>query len=373
MHIGIDGRMTNWSGIGRYSRNVLKKIVSLDRVNHYTVFCRSEDLKEMPTAKNFAFTETNASVFAVSQRSWEKIVARASLDLFYTPYVLVPFRISCRSVGTIHDLIPWRIPGVQQNPVARFLYRPAISRAVPNFDHILVDSFSTREDVVNFLGIPDERISVIPAAADDCFGELIDEERTNSVCRRYGIEGDFILNVGTARPHKNLPFLIKVFKSLVEEKGLECRLVFAGADDKWRPDHRRLVADLGVGKNVIFAGRVSDDVLVAFYNRATLCAFPSLFEGFGLPALEAMVCGSPVICSNNSSLAEIVGEAGILLDCRDRISWIDALEGALRDESLRESMRTKGLERAKQFSWEKTTRSILEVFEEVGMSRELRA
>jgi alpha-1,3-rhamnosyl/mannosyltransferase len=365
MHIGIDGRMIKWSGIGRYSKNILKNIACLDRVNGYTVFCRAQDRKDLPSADNFFFAETEVPVFALSQRRWERMLMSADLDLFYTPYVLVPFEMPCKSVGTIHDLIPWRIPSVQQNPVARFLYRPIIKRAVPNFDRVLVDSHFTREDVISFLRVPKERIRVVPAAADECFSRAPDKERARAVCTRYGMEGEFILNVGTARPHKNLPFLIEVFRSLIEERGLDCKLVFAGCEDKWRPNHRHMVGDLGLNEKVIFTGHVPDDVLFAFYSQATLCAFPSLFEGFGLPALEALACGCPVVCSDNSSLAEIVGDSGILLDHRDRDAWVDAIDKVLRDEALRESMRMKGLEKAKQFSWKKTTRSILEVFEEV--------
>lgn len=367
MHIGIDGRMVNWSGIGRYTQNILKHIVVLDKVNDYSVFCHAEDRREMPGGENVSLVEVDVPVFSIKGRGrWTKILKSANLDLFYTPYIIVPFEVPCRAVGTIHDLIPWRMPSVQKSLIARLFYRRIIKRAAPNWDCILVDSNFTRDDVVNFLQVPKERIRVVPAAAEESFRPVVDKKSVARVCNKYGIKGKFVLNVGIARPHKNLPFLIEVFGVLIKERNMGCKLVFAGGEDKWRPAHRRLIKDLGLQDEVIFTGHVSDDDLAVLYSQATLCAFPSLFEGFGLPALEAMACGCPVVCSDNSSLAEIVGEAGILLNSRDRIAWIDAIESVLKDENLWESMKTKGLERARQFSWEKTAGSILEVFEEVG-------
>ncbi len=367
MRIGIDARMINWSGIGRYTKNILKNFSKLDKENEYVVFCNKDGQLRIPKEDNYSTYIVNLPVFSpIGQKKFGKIAKSVSLDIFYTPYIIVPIDVPCKKVGTIHDLIPWRMPEVQRSIVARLFYRYIIRRAAKGWDRILVDSAFTREDVVNFLSIKEEKIKVVPAAVSEKYQSYQDKKGITEFRQKYGISKTNILNVGTARPHKNLCFLIEIFRDLVLKKGVSCQLVLAGEDDKWRPKIRLQVRKLGLEGKVVFTGYVQEEELPILYSQASLCIFPSLFEGFGLPALEAMACGCPVICSDNSSLAEIAEGAGILLDPTRVNNWADAIDKVLKDRALQESMSAKGLDKARQYSWEKTSRDIIEVFREVG-------
>lgn len=367
MRIGIDGRMIKWSGIGRYTKNILMNFSKFDEENEYIIFCNKNDKCEIPVAKNYSIHIVDLSVFSLrGQKKLSRIIKNSFLDIFYTPYIIVPIEVPCKKVGTIHDLIPWRMPEVQRSLLARLFYRYIIKRAAKNWSLVLVDSVFTREDVKNFLGIPDEKIKVITAAADKRYKPVKDKKKIEELRHKYGLSQTNILNVGTTRPHKNLPFLVKVFEDLVLDRKILCQLVLAGGEDKWRPRVRRIVKDSGLEGKVVFTGYIEEEELPILYNQATVCVFPSLFEGFGLPALEAMACGCPVICSDNSSLAETAEGAGILLNHSNASAWVDAIDKVLKDKRLQESMRRKGLERAEQYSWEKTAREILHAFKEVG-------
>lgn len=366
MRIGIDARMADWSGIGSYTRNFLKALRKIDDENKYILFCNGESSSLLPEAPNFIKREVNVPVFSVAgQFGWRKILASAELDLFYTPYTIVPQRYPCPVVGTVHDLIPWRMPQVQRSKFARVFYRSLIKRSVRQTNRIIVDSNFARDDLIGFLKVPQGRIRVVPAAAEEIYRPIRDKIRLESVREKYGLGYPFLLNVGTARPHKNLPFLVEAFREL-RRKGISCQLVLAGGDDIWRPRLRHLVEKLELSGDVIFTGYVGEEDLLLLYNAASACVFPSLFEGFGLPALEAMSCGTPVICSNTSSLAEIVNGAGMLLDLDDLREWIEAMELILSDQELRAKLSEQGLKRAKLFSWEKTARQICEVYEELS-------
>jgi len=236
-------------------------------------------------------------------------------------------------------------------------------RTLKTADKIITVSNSTKNDLMNHFNIPKEKIRVIFEAADEKFKSLNNKE-TKEVKYKYHLNFPFILYVGGLAVHKNIPALIKAFYK-VKKKGIQHKLVITGTK-RWKyKEIFETIDKLDLQNDVVFTGYVSDEDLPALYNAADLFVYPSIYEGFGLPPLEAMACGTPVITSNTSSLPEVVGDAGIMVDPYDVNGLADAMHEVLANEGLRANMIKNGLERAKMFSWEKCARETLKVYEEV--------
>jgi alpha-1,3-rhamnosyl/mannosyltransferase len=241
-----------------------------------------------------------------------------------------------------------------------WIFRAAASLAVRRASHVITLSESTKADLVRLSGTSQEKITVTYAAADESFRPF-EKEQWEQVLHRYGLPRRYILYLGINKPHKNLVFLLQVFS----EVETEAKLVLAGREDPRYRQARKEAERLDLRERVVFLGEVADRDLPMLYNGAELFVFPSLYEGFGLPVLEAMACGTPVICSSTSSLPEIVGDAALTLDPLDRDAWVAALTELLEKEALRAEMSTKGLRRAQTFSWEDTARRTWLVYQRI--------
>jgi len=265
-------------------------------------------------------------------------------------------------VITVHDLIPLVFP--QTRPYRVFLiYKYLLPRTLRKADKIIAVSNSTKSDLIKFFNLPSEKIEVIYEAADERFKVLIDDD-VRDIKQKYNLTFPFILYVSGLAPHKNLITLIKAFHK-VKPKGIDHKLVITGKK-RWK--YKEIfdsIDALHLQDDVIFTGYVPDEDLPGLYNAADLFVYPSLYEGFGLPPLEAMACGCPVIVSNTSSLSEVVGDSGILFDPYDVEELADCILNVLKNIKFKEKMIKKGLSRAKLFSWEKCTKSTLCVYEEV--------
>ena len=263
---------------------------------------------------------------------------------------------------TVHDILPIVFPEVRPFDVY-LVYKFLLPKTLKNADKIITDSNSTKKDLIHYFNVPEEKIKVILLAADEKFQPLNDEE-TKEVKQKYHLNFPFILYLGGLAAHKNISTLIKAFYTLKKKK-FQHKLVITGKK-RWKYNEIFETIDkLNLQKDVIFTGCVLDEDLPALYNAADLFVYPSLYEGFGLPPLEAMVCGTPVITSNTSSLPEVVGDAGIMVDPFDVDGLAKAMYEVLTDDGLRDDMIKKGLERAKMFSWEKCARETLGIYEEV--------
>ncbi|OGO50734.1 MAG: hypothetical protein A2148_01680 [Chloroflexi bacterium RBG_16_68_14] len=219
--------------------------------------------------------------------------------------------------------------------------------------------------MIGRLGVPEEQVVAIPEAAGPQFVPVEDEEALGRVRRKYRLPGRYLLSVGSLEPGKNRAGLVRAYAQLRSE-GVDCPLVVAG-QPAWRfEDELALVRQLGLDEQVRFLGYVPDDDLPALYSGAELLAFPSLYEGFGLPVLEAMACGTPVVTANVSATAEVAADAAMLVDPRDVAALAQAMGLLLSDETLRAELRARGLERAKQFSWQRTARETLCVYQQVA-------
>ena len=273
----------------------------------------------------------------------------------------------CRALSTVFDLIPLLYPRECLEPLPPILHREYYERLryLLHADRLLAISESVSSDVARILKLPERRVDAIPLAADPSFAPLPDTAPVDAVRRKYGITEPYILCVGGMNFRKNLSGLVSAFRRLRQRHQPPLQLVVVchiGSEEEER-GVQSLVRSQGVEEAVRFTNFVPHEELVALYNGAAVFAFPSLYEGFGLPVLEAMQCGCPVVSSNSSSLPEVVGQAGMLLDPGDTESWTEGLLRVLCDDELRRILRERGLRQAELFSWDKAGRQLLESYE----------
>jgi glycosyltransferase involved in cell wall biosynthesis len=244
-------------------------------------------------------------------------------------------------------------------------YYGQIDQAVRRTDHIIAVSESTRQDAIKLLGVPERKITVIHEAANPMFRQLDAEEARRHVAKTYNLDQGYILFVSTIEPRKNLPALLQAYRKLLDDYKRPEKLVLAGSRGWLSDEVYQMVETLHLGDRVRFLGRVPTEHLVHLYNAARLLVHPSFYEGFGLPPLEAMTCGTPVVVSNVSALPEVVGDAAWLIDPHDIDGLTVAMWRILTDNDIRSSLIAKGLKRAQMFSWERAAHETLEVYRRV--------
>jgi len=370
MRIGVDARLVFYSqaGIGQYILRLTEALAQVDHEDEFYLLQSRKDKTRMADAPNFY----RRDLWTPSHHRFEQIalameVAAFRLDLLHSPDFIPPFYRHWASVITVHDLAFLLFPHFMTKEAAR--YYSQIDQAVKRTDHIIAVSESTKRDTVKLLGVPAEKITVIYEAANPVYRPLDDPPALALSRRKYRLAGDFILCVGTIEPRKNLPHLLRAFRRLLDEYRLDVHLVLAGEAGWLYQEVFAAVEELHLGDRVRFLGKVSVDDLLLLYNAARLFVTPSKYEGFGLPLLEAMACGTPVIATNVSSLPEVVGDAGLLVSPEDEAELTVAMWRVLTDEALRAEMREKGLKRAKLFSWERAAQETLAVYRRVVNER----
>lgn len=288
---------------------------------------------------------------------------RAKVDLIHQTAFSVPIFFPGKRVVTVHDLIP-----IYFGKDISFISRLFLGKWVPftfRFaDHLIAISEATKNDLVATLNIPEEKITVIPEAADDTYKPVTDRRKRQEVKKKYGISGRYLLHIGTINPRKNLEFLVRVFAKLSQDFP-DLQLVITGKKGWYFEGLFRLVDELKLQDKVIFTGYIEEEDKPALLSAASVYTFPSVYEGFGLPALEAMACGTPVVASNTSSIPEVTGKAAILVGPHDEGGWIEAIRRILTDGKLAARMSKEGLLQAKKFSWEKAAEETLKVYERV--------
>jgi glycosyltransferase involved in cell wall biosynthesis len=285
---------------------------------------------------------------------------RLGLDVLHSPDFIPPHRPACRSVITVHDLAFLLYPHFLTKESAR--YYGHIDQAVRWTDHIIAVSESTKRDTIQHLGVPEEKITVVHEAANPIFRPLDRQEAREEVRNRHGVDGPYVLFVSTIEPRKNVPSLVRAIHQLMECYKEDIRLVLAGGRGWLFEDAFAAVEELNLNGQVHFLGRVSSEDLLYLYNAAEMLAHPAFYEGFGLPPLEAMACGLPVVVANVASLPEVVGDAGLLIDPHDVDELTVAMWRLLNDAALRQEMQVKGLTQARRFSWERAARETMAIY-----------
>jgi glycosyltransferase involved in cell wall biosynthesis len=369
MRIVIDytSALTQGAGIGRYTRSLVEAVSRVDRANQYALFTAGRTPDRTPWPDNFELRSTRLSPRWLSV-VWHRLglpFAAEHLtgpcDLFHSPDFTLPPLRAARGVVTVHDLSFLRVPQYA-DPGLRAYLSAAVPRSIESAARVLADSQCTREDIVELLGVSREKVDVVCAGVDRHFCPIRHTAELERVRARYRLPERFILFVGTLEPRKNLVRLISAYARMRRKTGLPHELVIAGRPG-WmyqaiyaQPDRE------AVGDTVHFPGFVEDADLPALYSLADLLAFPSLYEGFGLPPLEAMACGTPVVASNNSSLPEAVGSAALLVDAEDTDQLADAMARVLGNADLRANMVGLGFDQAARFTWEASAAQLLEAY-----------
>jgi len=285
-------------------------------------------------------------------------LACGDLDCFYSPDFTLPPVRRARTVLTVHDLSFMRVPECSEPGLRRYLLQ-AVPASVSRADCVLTDSECTRSDVIELLNADAQKVSVVYPGVEPRFRPVQDARVLATVRTRYGLPDRFVLGLGTLQPRKNFGRLIEGYARIRCDLTDNTQLVIAGGKGWLYDDIFRRVEQLGLGKEVHFPGYVDDKDLPALYSLADVFAFPSLYEGFGIPPLEAMACGTPVVTSSVSSLPEVVGDAALLVTPTDVDALAEALREALRGRSLRDKLIQLGFERAKEFTWARGARQVL--------------
>ncbi len=364
MRIGVDVRMFYYrmAGIGWYTVRLLTALAKIDEENEYILLQHRKQTETLVQSPKFG----RATIYAPAHHRFEQWplsleTRRLGLDLIHSPDFIPPLYNNIPAVITIHDLAFLLYPQFVTSESAR--YYGQVEEAVKRASRVIAVSHSTKNDIIKLLGAPATKIDVIHEAAAPLFRPI---PREQSLAMLKGLDFQpperFILFVGTIEPRKNLTTLIRAYHQLNEQYRHNLPLLLSGSAGWLSEDLSDLVTELDLNEQVHFLGRTSIEQLLALYNLATVLAHPAHYEGFGLTLLEAMACATPVVCSDASSLPEVVGDAALLVPPEDVDAWAAALHRVLSDRELRQTMSRKGLERSKQFSWEKAARETLDTY-----------
>ena len=371
MRVAIDARKLHDFGIGTYIRNLLRELGRLDHTNEYVLLSRQADLTVAeqlgPNFRSVLEPSPNYSIREQFHVPW--LLHRLKPDVYHAPHYVLPPAVRCRKVVTIHDCIHLMFPQYLPNRAAYAYAKASMWNAAKRSHRVLTVSETSKRDILHFFDIPPEKVVVVYNAIDERFWIAPSEEDMARVRERYQLEHGFILYVGNIKPHKNLVRLIEAFDELRRtDVDDDLKLLIIGDEISKLPALRRAVHQHKLHKHVRFLGYQSDATLAILYRLASVFVFPSLYEGFGLPPLEAMASGTPVVTSNVSSLPEVTGDAAVLVDPYDVEAIADGMRRVLVDPFLAADMRRRGFERAREFSWERSVARTREVYAAVGGS-----
>ena len=371
VRIGLDGKALTLraGGTGRYSINLTRALLATGRPDmEFVVFSGPRTSRAVMEEFRGACGECHLGAKSSLLRSLTQVPAalrRERIDVFHgIDHVGIPFAgRTGKYVVTIHDVIPLILPRTF-TPRHRAVVRLALSRVRRRADRVIVPSHAVKRDVVQRLGLPEDLVTVTHHGCEPRFHPEADPASRRAAAARYGLPPRYVLAVGTLEPRKNLTTLLKAFARLrrAGEVDPALRLVLAGARGWLDEPIFRTVRSFGLDEVVRFPGFIDDDDLPDLYRGAEAFVFPSLYEGFGLPLLEAMACGAPVVASNTSSMPEVAGGAAMLVDPLDVGGMAAAVARILRDEGLRARLRGAGLARARRFSWETAARQVLDAY-----------
>ena len=361
MRIGFDARMIDHPGIGRYIRNLLSAMLEINTDHTFFIY---GDKRNLLTTYNLQLTTANVIDWTPPIYGLKELISNPfkedKLDLLHIPHFNVPLNIgNTKLVITIHDLIYLKFKE-SSSLLKRTAAKWVISKALNKADRIVAVSNNTKKDIIEYFPKAKEKIDVIHEASDPQFMVIEDARKKEEIRRKYGLtdDSDIILFVGSLKRHKNIIRLIEAYIKL-KEKGIKAQLVIVG---RHRPDEFEILKKIK-DQGIIYLGEIPPEDLPALYNVSSLLAIPSLYEGFGLTALEAFACGIPVAASDRGSLPEVVGNAGVLFDPYDIDDICGKICSILTDENLRQVLIKKGQERVKEFSWQKTAKQTLVVYE----------
>lgn len=375
MKVAIDIRRISDFGVGTYIRNVVRTLGRLDHVNPYVLLGTPGRIHDMGTLPpNFSYIECPDNDYSPnSYFEFHHALKKQGVNVLHVPHLFwIPQGIPCPYVVTVHDLLDYLYRSNSASAAKRFAHFYCTKRVLNRAARIFAVSKFSKADTVRLFGVPEQKIEVVYNAIDDRFrqGHATAAEKL-TIAERYQVNYPFVLYAGRISPHKNVVRIIEAFSLLKRElekddQYPDLKLIIIGDEVSRHPDLRRAVIKGRVQQDVRFLGFVPIDILRIFYDAAKVFIFPSLYEGFGLPPLEAMSHGTPVITSNTSSLPEVVGNAAVLVNPENIFEIQRALQRVLLDQQLRQKLKARGEEQIRKFSWESSVGRMLQVFQEVA-------
>jgi glycosyltransferase involved in cell wall biosynthesis len=377
MKIGIDISRTieEPTGVGYYAKNLVHALSKVDSVNEYLLYgifyeCYPKEWKKapIPNSPNFKLHQKHSLSWFIRKR-WkngrrykEKLLGE--IDILHSTAFTMPPIYGPKIVVTIHDLSCFVYPQYHTEANYQFVTRN-VHQAARRASFIIADSENTKREIMRFLHVPEEKIGVIYLAAEERYNEKRSLEFITQVKKKYHIQKPYFLTVGSLEPRKNLATALMAFKALLEIRRIDYQFVVIGGKGWKNESFYQLLKKLRIDDHLVFTGYVPEEDLPALYQGAEIFVYPSFYEGFGLPVLEAMASGTPVITSNTSSLPEVAGDAALLVNPKEVFEIYEAMEALITNPSLRKELRGKGLDQSKKFSWEKTARQTLEIYQKV--------
>ncbi|MDD5491402.1 MAG: glycosyltransferase family 1 protein [bacterium] len=364
MKLFIDARMLGNSGIGRYIQNISEKMDSLAPYEDIqpTLFLNTGDERYLGLLKHSVLMHplSRTRIYGLKEQVMLAYYLSAlKPDLVHFPNFNVALGKKIPFVVTIHDLIYLKFPGACPNILARFYAAYMIGFACRQARLIITDSLYSKQDIMRTIHVPESKIRVIYPAVDNKYQPVKDPSLRLA---KYDLPEKYILYVGNHEKRKNIPALITAFSQTRAIQ--QYKLVIAGRRDPRRTEIYETIKALKMEEKIVFTDYLLEEDLPALYTQAGLLVFPSSYEGFGLPILEAMACGTPVVCSNATSVPEVSGDAAMIIDPFDRAGLAQAIDRLLTDQNLRRELREKGFQRVLQFSWDTAVREHIKVYKE---------
>lgn len=372
MKVAIDIRHVHDYGVGTYTRNLVATLARLDRESSFLLLGRREDWSELPALpENFALLEFDRGAEGMrrdAQLGWR--LRRQQVPLLHTPYLAAPWMMPCRHILTVHDTAEF-LDAADGASFRDLLYFYRVRRSLHRACRILSVSQATRRDLQRLFELPANKIEVVYNALDARLEQPPAAEEVERTLSRYSVQGPYLLYAGNVKPRKNIPRLIEAFALVKDElrehpRYADLKLIVIGDELTKHPSLRRAVVQSRTQNDVRFLGFVPPQSLSVFYSKASAFVFPSLYEGFGLPPLEAMALGTPVVTSNVTALPEVLGEAAVYVNPENVFDISRGIRQALLDDELRAQLRQRGLEQVRRFSWENSVRRVLEIYREAS-------
>lgn len=374
MHIGIDGRAAKWyrgTGIGTYTYQLIYNLNLVDKINDYSLFLpNNSNLDNLNS--NFKFINT---VYDTQENFWEEvslpnILKDENLDIYHVPQngVGLPNHLDSSSIITLHDIIPLRMPETVSDRYLR-IFNNDMKKIIDRVQGIITVSNFSKDDISKEFNYPKDKIFVTHLAAENIYKPMDKIKCKKFLRSNYSIDSNFILYVGGFSPRKNITGLIEAFSLLKGIYTQDLKLVIVGKQGISYEKYKNRTIELGIEDQVIFPGFIPLEHMPIFYNSCETLVYPSFYEGFGLPPLEAMACGTPVIASNCTSIPEILGNSALLINPKDVYEIMNAMYSILTNIDLKIKLTVEGIERNKIYNWNKTALDTLSAYKFINKIR----
>ncbi|HEY5562000.1 MAG TPA: glycosyltransferase family 1 protein [Clostridiaceae bacterium] len=371
MKIGIDGRASQWyrgTGIGTYSYQLINSIRTTDKENDYLLFMSKDRREDISLSENISINEITKNI---DNNFWDEvnmpnILKNKEIDLYHVPQngIGLPKEKNCSFVITLHDVIPFKMPETVGEKYLK-IFLEEVPKIIPLCDGIITVSNFSKNDIAETFNYPKEKIHVTYLASEDIYHPLNKEKCKSFIKENYSIAPNFLLYIGGFSPRKNILGLIEAFSKVNQTFDKELKLVIVGKLGKSYDIYKERAEKLGVADSVIFTGFIPITDLPYFYNACEIFVYPSFYEGFGLPPIEAMACGTPVITSSITSIPEVVENAAILIDPHDINALSESIIMCLSDSDLRKTLIQRGLLKTSKLSWKETAKQTVEIYKKI--------